>query len=617
MNDIVFRATTRGGKNTVEVIDTGDSVDRYAIKQNGSTDYADTIKGVLAKLLKQACWKEDTFSKIDVDTDNIGRDYLQIVKMINDEFGFLYKSPKGSRERQFYFDIIRFIAQNIERGSDMAIEDMIWKAKDALRTKGINSSIQEKEESKHYNVLDNYGGTVGFNMTLEDANDLAEDIDGIVVPISNSRKPIKSETSAAECFGISEEEGEDVEELRSTFENDADFRAALEDYFDIYNDYAVMSEDDFNKGFKKFIGSSVTKSSTDIESSKIGDIKNELCLGQINDKQAMIELELAGKSEKEAEKMVERWKQSGVLKSSVDKAVTKAADYFGTEPAGDTINCQDIITYEDEQRILEIADEEDVQVQIGQFSVRFYENPEQNIVKSSLIDKYIQKSAKLVKDVNEEEEMSKEENERRTDEVEKLGLELMDKKDDSLVYDEDSGKYTINGDDIKGYIIDLLGDNYFDDNRCWDYLFDSILPELRDYATNERVVRSCYEIYEKRGSMLKLVSNTFDKEEALSFKNHGFFVKANKEIVADESIVSVVVAELQELTPVCSGYSMVALKAVKNSTLSDDVKQKLSEALQNEGGDLVDFHDTFVNLTFPELGKKGCIELWKKMFPGN
>ena len=62
---------------------------------------------------------------------------------------------------------------------------------------------------------------------------------------------------------------------------------------------------------------------------------------------------------------------------------------------------------------------------------------------------------------------------------------------------------------------------------------------------------------------------------------------------------------------------MVALKAVKNSTLSDDVKQKLSEALQNEGGDLVDFHDTFVNLTFPELGKKGCIELWKKMFPGN
>lgn len=138
--EVIFRASTRGGKNTVEVIDTGDSVDRYAIKQDGSMDYADTTKGVLAKLLKQAGWKEDTFSKVDVDTANIGRDYLQIVKMINDEFGFLYKSLKGSRERQFYFDIVRFIAQNIERGSDMAIEDMIWKAKDALRAKGINSS---------------------------------------------------------------------------------------------------------------------------------------------------------------------------------------------------------------------------------------------------------------------------------------------------------------------------------------------------------------------------------------------------------------------------------------------------------------------------------------------
>ena len=159
--EVIFRASTRGGKNTVEVIDTGDSVDRYAIKQDGSMDYADTTKGVLAKLLKQAGWKEDTFSKVDVDTANIGRDYLQIVKMINDEFGFLYKSPKGSRERQFYFDIVRFIAQNIERGSDMAIEDMIWKAKDALRAKGITSSRKPVKSSFIVGKQDN-GNKVYF-----------------------------------------------------------------------------------------------------------------------------------------------------------------------------------------------------------------------------------------------------------------------------------------------------------------------------------------------------------------------------------------------------------------------------------------------------------------------
>lgn len=498
MDNIIFRATTRGGRDFVEVTDTGTDFDRYKIKKDGSVGYADDFNGILADLIHKSGWKEGTYNKIEIDEEGIGQQYLDILKQINNKYGSLEKSEKGSDTRQFYFQIIRFIAQKLKQG--VSIEEIFNKVDNVLKSKGITSS----------------------------------------------RKPIKSEKSAAECFGISEEEGEDVEELRSTFENDADFRAALEDYFDIYNDYAVMSEDDFNKGFKKFIGSSVIKSSTDIESSKIGDIKNELCLGQINDKQAMIELELAGKSEKEAEKMVERWKQSGVLKSSVDKAVTKAADYFGTEPAGDTINCQDIITYEDEQRILEIADEEKVQVQIGQFSVRFYENPEQNIVKSSLIDKYIQKSAKLVKDVNEEEEMSKEENDRRTDEVEKLGLELMDKKDDSLIYDEDSGKYTINGDDVKNYIIDLLGDNYFDDNRCWDYLFDSILPELRDYATNEKVVRSCYEIYEKRGSMLKLISNTFDKEEALVFKNHGFLVKANKEIFSNIGAGTETVIEIQK-----------------------------------------------------------------------
>lgn len=45
-----------------------------------------------------------------------------------------------------------------------------------------------ENKSNHYDVLDQVGGTVGFSMTLEDATDLAEDIDGIVVPIEKDKE---------------------------------------------------------------------------------------------------------------------------------------------------------------------------------------------------------------------------------------------------------------------------------------------------------------------------------------------------------------------------------------------------------------------------------------------
>ena len=141
-DDVVFRATTRGGKNFVEVTDTGTDFDRYEIKQNGSVDYANSTAEVLAKLIKQSGWKEGMFDKIEIDNTGtgLGEQYLQIMKMINKEFGSLYKAPNGSAERQYYFDIIRFIAWNIQSHSLMSIEDMIWKVKDALNKKGITCS---------------------------------------------------------------------------------------------------------------------------------------------------------------------------------------------------------------------------------------------------------------------------------------------------------------------------------------------------------------------------------------------------------------------------------------------------------------------------------------------
>lgn len=141
-DNVVFRATTRGGRYWVEVTETGTNFDRYEIKQNGSVDYANSTAEVLAKLIKQSGWKEGMFDKIEIDNTgtSLGEQYLQIMKMINKEFGSLYKAPNGSAERQYYFDIIRFIAWNIQSHSSMSIEDMIWKAKDALNKKGITCS---------------------------------------------------------------------------------------------------------------------------------------------------------------------------------------------------------------------------------------------------------------------------------------------------------------------------------------------------------------------------------------------------------------------------------------------------------------------------------------------
>lgn len=344
----------------------------------------------------------------------------------------------------------------------------------------------------------------------------------------NFRRPIKS-AKAIDCFPISEEDAKDVEELRETFDNDSDLRAALEDYFHIYDDYAEMSEDEFDEGFKKFIDSSRIMSAQDkIDSSKFGDVKDDFCLGNITENQARIELELAGKSEQEAVKIVDSWKENGIVKSSLDKAVSKVADYFGTTPNGNTVNCQDILTPVDEEEVKKIADEEGVEVQIGQFSVRLYERPE--VIESSLIDKYIKKSGELVKETSGE-EPDDERAIRLSDSLDNLYYKLVDEKDPAIMYDNVEGEYTINGESVKRYIIKILGEDYFKKNRQWDLLFDTILPNIMDFATTKQIAAN-YEIYQDLGrNRLKLVTNTMKKDEALTFKEHGFIVKCCKVII--------------------------------------------------------------------------------------
>ena len=74
--------------------------------------------------------------------------------------------------------------------------------------------------------------------------------------------------------------------------------------------------------------------------------------------------------------MLNIWKDdfvySSKITSSVEKAVREAEEYFGTEASDTTVICQDILTQKDNQEMKDIAEKNDVEVQIGKFSVTFY-----------------------------------------------------------------------------------------------------------------------------------------------------------------------------------------------------------------------------------------------------
>ena len=63
---------------------------------------------------------------------------------------------------------------------------------------------------------------------------------------------IKSGKDAIECFPIYEEEAMDVDRLRDTFHDVRDLRAVLEDYFHIYDDYAIMTPEEFDSCFADY-----------------------------------------------------------------------------------------------------------------------------------------------------------------------------------------------------------------------------------------------------------------------------------------------------------------------------------------------------------------------------
>lgn len=162
MADLVFRSTTRGGRDFFEVTDDGmaySGKDRYNIKTDESMNYADTVDEVLAELVFDGAWRIN-YDKIEVDELGIGKEFLEITKLIRSKYNWLYNLPKGSKGRRFYFDIGRYFKQELKKGTDYGkifdkIDDVIEKNNNFEESKKMNRKSIKEGKTMEYKFLVN------------------------------------------------------------------------------------------------------------------------------------------------------------------------------------------------------------------------------------------------------------------------------------------------------------------------------------------------------------------------------------------------------------------------------------------------------------------------------
>ena len=162
MADLVFRSTTRGGRDFFEVTDDGMAYggkDRYNIKTDESMNYADTVDEVLAELVFDGAWRIN-YDKIEVDELGIGKEFLEITKLIRSKYNWLYNLPKGSKGRQFYFDIGKYFRQELKKGTDYGkifdkIDNVIEKNNNFEESKKMNRKSIKENKTMEYKFLVN------------------------------------------------------------------------------------------------------------------------------------------------------------------------------------------------------------------------------------------------------------------------------------------------------------------------------------------------------------------------------------------------------------------------------------------------------------------------------
>lgn len=108
---------------------------------------------------------------------------------------------------------------------------------------------------------------------------------------------------------------------------------------------------------------------SNLNQSKIGKLHDDFINGNITEKQLKNKL-LDEMEEDKVDSLIKKWSKK-VIKSSVESAVGKAEDYFGTLSENNTVTCQNVITEADRIEMGKIAAENNVIPKIGLYSVTF------------------------------------------------------------------------------------------------------------------------------------------------------------------------------------------------------------------------------------------------------
>lgn len=105
--DVIFRATTRGGRDFFEIkkttFDDGDVYYDWNTDRAGGGGNADKLP--LAEYIGEILNPDVTYDKIVIDTLGIGNLLKDTYKKINLMFNDLKRAPKGSKEHQLWFSV--------------------------------------------------------------------------------------------------------------------------------------------------------------------------------------------------------------------------------------------------------------------------------------------------------------------------------------------------------------------------------------------------------------------------------------------------------------------------------------------------------------------------------
>jgi len=142
------------------------------------------------------------------------------------------------------------------------------------------------------------------------------------------------------------------------------------------NGEVIASADTYEEA--ETVGGAKIVDSNNISQSKVGDLRTKFIMGDMTEDELFDALIDEVDNDK-AERLVEKWKPNVIkqnISQSVDKAVGEAEDYFGTLANGNTVCCTNIITLADKEEVQKIAEKNDCDVKIGEFSVVFFDKKE-------------------------------------------------------------------------------------------------------------------------------------------------------------------------------------------------------------------------------------------------